>query len=47
MKAPKVFISYSHGSPDHAEHVLALSDKLRQDGIDCHIDQYKISPPEG
>ena len=47
MEAPKVFISYSHDSSDHAEHVLALSDKLRQDGIDCHIDQYEMSPPEG
>jgi hypothetical protein len=47
VEAPKVFISYSHDSSDHAEHVLALSDKLRQDGIDCHIDQYEISPPEG
>jgi hypothetical protein len=47
MEIPKVFISYSHDSPEHAERVLALSDKLRQDGIDCHIDQYEISPPEG
>jgi len=27
--------------------VLALSDRLRQDGIDSHIDQYEVSPPEG
>lgn len=44
---PKVFISYSHDSPQHADRVLALSDRLRADGIDCHIDQYEISPPEG
>ena len=24
-----------------------LSDRLRQDGIDSHIDQYEVSPPEG
>jgi hypothetical protein len=47
VEAPKVFISYSHDSSDHAERVLALSDKLRQEGIDCHIDQYEVSPPEG
>jgi len=47
MEAPKVFISYSHDSPEHAERVLTLSDRLRQDGIDSHIDQYEVSPPEG
>jgi hypothetical protein len=47
MEAPKVFISYSHDSPEHAGRVLGLSDRLRQDGIDCHIDQYEVSPPEG
>jgi len=46
MEAPKVFISYSHDSP-HAQRVLVLSDRLRQDGVDCHIDQYEMSPPEG
>jgi 3',5'-cyclic AMP phosphodiesterase CpdA len=47
MEAPKVFISYSHDSPEHAGRVLALSDRLRQEGIDSHIDQYEVSPPEG
>jgi len=47
MEALKVFISYSHDSPEHAERVLGLSDRLRQDGIDSHIDQYEVSPPEG
>jgi predicted phosphodiesterase len=47
MEAPKVFISYSHDCHDHARRVLALSDRLRQDSIDCHIDRYEISPPEG
>jgi tetratricopeptide (TPR) repeat protein len=44
---PIVFISYSHDSPEHADRVLALSDKLRDDGIDCVLDQYEVSPPEG
>ena len=44
----KVFISYSHDSPEHADHVLALADRLRQDGIDCILDQYILgSPDEG
>lgn len=42
----KVFISYSWDSSDHKKKVLALSNKLRKDGVDCHIDQYETSPPE-
>ena len=44
---PRVFISYSHDSPEHLDRVLVLSDRLRVDGIDCHIDQYEESPGEG
>ena len=44
---PIVFISYSHDSPEHSDRVLALSDQLRADGIDCILDQYEDSPPEG
>lgn len=43
----KVFISYSHDSDQHKYRVLALSDRLCADGIDCTIDQYETSPPEG
>jgi len=43
----EVFISYSHDSVDHVQRVLALSDRLRADGIDCVLDQYEVSPPEG
>jgi hypothetical protein len=42
-----VFISYTHDSPEHAEKVLALSKRLRTNGIDCVLDQYELSPPEG
>lgn len=42
-----VFISYSHDSPEHADRVLALAERLRSDGIDATIDQYETSPPEG
>jgi hypothetical protein len=41
---PKVFISYSHDSPEHKDRVLALSDRLRAEGVDCYIDQYEQSP---
>ena len=44
---PKVFISYSHDSPAHADRVLELANRLRADGIDCILDQYEASPPEG
>ena len=44
---PKVFISYSHDSDTHRERILELSDRLRDDGIDCWIDQYEPTPPEG
>jgi hypothetical protein len=45
----KLFISYSHNTiaPDYMKQILALSDRLRSDGIDCRIDQYEDSPPEG
>jgi len=44
----KVFISYSHDSSAHREKVLALSERLRADGIETLLDQYvNGSPPEG
>ncbi len=46
-RPPIVFISYSHDSPEHADRVLTFSDHLRADGIDCILDQYIDSPPEG
>lgn len=45
--AVRVFISYSHDSADHAEKVLQLADKLREDGIDAWIDQYEPVPAQG
>lgn len=44
---PEVLISYTHDSNLHKDRVLDLSNKLRDDGIDCHLDQYEQSPPEG
>ncbi len=43
----KVFVSYSHDSREHIDRVLDLSNRLRAEVIDCHIDQYEESPPEG
>ena len=47
MTHTKIFISYSHDSKDHMVRVLDLSNRLRNDGIDCNIDQYETSPQEG
>ena len=44
----KIFISYSHDSQPHRDYVRGIADRLRQDGLDCMIDQYILgSPPEG
>ncbi len=45
-----VFISYSHDSAQHKKQVLALADKLRQEGFDLKIDQdfdENIGPSQG
>jgi hypothetical protein len=46
-QSPTVFISYSHDSDTHKNHVLALADRLRTDGLDVIMDQYVIAPAEG
>src|SRR4051812_45440339 len=43
----RVFISYSHDSKEHKERVLRLAKWLENDGIDCYLDRYEMSPPEG
>src|ERR1044072_9437755 len=47
VESIRVFVSYSHDSPEHIDRVLRLSDRLRRDGIDSIIDQYEMSPREG
>src|SRR5512143_3274540 len=47
QRAPRVFISYSHDSVEHAARVLKLANDLRKDGLDATMDQYFTSPPEG
>ena len=43
----KVFITYSHDSPEHMDRVWNLSQRLRDDGIECVIDQHPLAPEEG
>ncbi|MGZ3432839.1 MAG: SEFIR domain-containing protein, partial [Isosphaeraceae bacterium] len=46
--APRVFISYSHDSEEHADRVLALADALCDGGIDVILDRYvHPAPAEG
>jgi tetratricopeptide (TPR) repeat protein len=47
MATPTVFISYSHDSVEHGDRVLAVANRLVDDGIDVILDQYESSPPEG
>ena len=46
-RSPTAFIIYSHETPEHNERVLNLAKKLRTDGVDCEIDAFQVSPPEG
>ena len=43
----RVFISYSHDSAEHTSRVLALANRLRNDGIESWIDRYVQDPNEG
>ena len=40
MIPKKVFISYSHDSPEHSDRVLSLTWTLRNNGIDVELDQF-------
>jgi tetratricopeptide (TPR) repeat protein len=44
---PRVFLSYSHDSEEHSARVLALTQRLRRDGVDAHLDQFDPRPREG
>jgi hypothetical protein len=44
---PRVLISYTHDSPRHKQRVLELSNRLVEEGVDCHIDQYTPFPAQG
>ena len=36
----RIFFSYSHDSDAHRDRVLALSERLRWDGVETLLDQY-------
>src|SRR5215472_5661023 len=38
---------HSHDSTEHMKRVLELANRLRQEGIECHLDRYVTMPPEG
>ena len=42
MAAPKVFISYSHDSPEHKAWALNLATNLRNNGVDAILDQWDL-----
>ena len=44
---PRVFISYTHDSQEHDDRVLALANRLRDEGVEATLDQYEEAPPEG
>jgi nucleoside phosphorylase len=46
MSEKTVFISYSHDSDAHRERVLALSERLRADGIETLLDRYVNGSPQ-
>lgn len=37
---PRVFASYTHDSDEHRARVLGLANRLREDEVDAHLDQY-------
>ncbi len=41
---PRVFISYSHDSPEHKGWVLDLATRLRNNGVDAVIDMWELQP---
>jgi tetratricopeptide (TPR) repeat protein len=46
VRAPVIFISYSHDSAEHRNKVLALAERLRREGLDARIDQYENGTPQ-
>ncbi|HEY6342498.1 MAG TPA: tetratricopeptide repeat protein [Bryobacteraceae bacterium] len=47
QSAPRVFISYSHDSPEHEAKVLDLAKRLRGDGVVVTIDKDELFPENG
>jgi hypothetical protein len=43
----RALISYARDEGEHDAEFLALAQRLRTDGIDCLLDQFILSPPQG
>ena len=43
-ETPKVFISYSHDSPEHKQWVSELTVRLRRYGVNAILDQWSLGP---
>ncbi len=44
IETPRVYISYSHDSPEHSEWVRRLATELRKSGVDAFLDVWDIRP---
>jgi hypothetical protein len=44
LSAPKVFVSYSHDSPEHKQWVLDFATQLVHHGVDVGLDQWELGP---
>lgn len=44
MTTPKLFISYSHDSPEHRNWVISLAEKLMGHGIEVMLDLWELGP---
>jgi hypothetical protein len=42
----RVFVSYTHDSSTHKKRALDLAQRLRQDGLECMIDQFVNGSPD-
>ncbi|XHS79806.1 toll/interleukin-1 receptor domain-containing protein [Burkholderiaceae bacterium UC74_6] len=42
MSTPRVFVSYSHDSPEHKNWVLTLSSRLTSNGVNVVLDQWDL-----
>lgn len=44
MATPKVFVSYSHDSPEHKMWVMKLAEKLFKHGVEVLLDAWELKP---
>ena len=44
---PTAFISYTHETREHDHRVRDLAERLISHGVDCRLDLFEVSPPDG